>query len=1035
MADFDDVMFDLGFGDNASEEVGASLQEAAETVSDLARKVDLTIESAVTSGRKLESDFREQVQGNISKLRGAAEPDVRGMVEFAGEDFRRDEPSDRSPPPEPPTVPTRPTCDDATAASIASVRTELVPGSTACFVTLELATSVGFVMATMYGADGSVIGNQILDPFATSHSFTSSPYNFDGADRVILCEFYCSPPTSTIPALWGSDSILAPDCQESPQPPEEPTTPLPPVVPEPPETCNTCNLNPCACPRQEHEIKWQVYRRGRPPFGCYVIRDDEDPQDPIDTFQTETNTQAGAQRWADENCGDDDDDDGGESGSGTRPKLPPGLAAPCSLDEHIAAYRSGKSDEQLAKYFRELAESFKAGIVEPSEATPYPWVYQIIGDILAAVADGTVGAAAGALETLSKLASAYCDDAPGLADTKLSQLFIGIAEQWLGADMNPWTTRLRYKANAQCPFGLPTSAEAAQGWLNGSLGKEQLEELLKANGNCPEEFLPIIEANRTKLAAGMLADAWRRGYISEDRLESELRASGFTEELDAETLKRMTEFIPGPSDLIRFLVRDVEDPGIVDRFGLDDDFGSKFQGLLKDFADQQGVSDETMKRYWRAHWDIPSPTQLYEMFHRLRFSPDENLRVDEETVKTALQQQDILPFWIDRFLAVSFNPLTRVDTRRGYDIGSLDAEQVADSYRAQGYDETNVEILVDFSTRIKYEGVDNQKPVQWYKDGLATRDEARSALVDRGFPEDVIFASMRRVEEQRERTAHSLRPYRLYLDGLLTEEEFREDLVGYRFPPESIDRIVGRANRELDKVSRQKCIDALRTRFFWGELDKDELRNGLIGLGLPGRFADEWADRIACEAVSAEKQGTLREFYRWLEYGVSTPGEILDRLRKLRYDKGAAETIVAGMMERLRLAEEKERRQAEAKQKRLLQQEQRRRRRTAKEAQRLLERGRKAAADAKRAVEKRALTLEKAATKYADKFNTDLAITQDRVQGLASFVRRTTDLNADSQVEAAVRAVDHSVKTDTPDLEGIIAQVSESIEDWLDMSE
>jgi hypothetical protein len=267
---------------------------------------------------------------------------------------------------------------------------------------------------------------------------------------------------------------------------------------------------------------------------------------------------------------------------------------------------------------------------------------------------------------------------------------------------------------------------------------------------------------------------------------------------------------------------------------------------------------------------------------------------------------------------------------------------------------------------------------------------------------------------------------------LLSEDEFRRELRDRYFVPVVIDRVVNLANREIERESRKRCAEAVKTRYFWGELTEGEVREELNALGYPPLMSQARAEQYTCELVKAEKQGTLREFRRWLEFGTATPAEIEERLRRLKYSEDSARRIVAAMVERLRQQEldeiARERRRIE----RDLKREQKERVRNEKQQKALIERARKAALKAKDAREKRALQIEKAAVKYSDKFGDGLAETQDRLQALRLFVRNSTSLNRDRETEAIVRAVDAAVKLENQDLEGLVTSIADSVESWLD---
>jgi len=138
-------------------------------------------------------------------------------------------------------------------------------------------------------------------------------------------------------------------------------------------------------------------------------------------------------------------------------------------------------------------------------------------------------------------------------------------------------------------------------------------------------------------------------------------------------------------DLITMSVREVFSPDIAQKFGQFEDFPADFAT----YAKQQGVSDEWAKRYWAAHWVLPSITMAFDMLHRGV--------IDQATINQLLRAQDIMPFWRDKITAISYNPYTRVDVRRMHKAGVLSEDEVLTAYKDLGYDDVKALKMTDFT--------------------------------------------------------------------------------------------------------------------------------------------------------------------------------------------------------------------------------------------------------------------------------------------------------------------------------------------------
>lgn len=131
--------------------------------------------------------------------------------------------------------------------------------------------------------------------------------------------------------------------------------------------------------------------------------------------------------------------------------------------------------------------------------------------------------------------------------------------------------------------------------------------------------------------------------------------------------------MPNVQDMVRFAVREAFTPDIVKKFQLDEDLPKEFTEAAK----LTGLSEDWSKMFWRAHWELPSIQQGYEMYHRKIISLDE--------LKLLLKTQDVMPFWRDKLIQIAHVVPTRVDARRMYAHGIYDENDLIALYRKLGY--------------------------------------------------------------------------------------------------------------------------------------------------------------------------------------------------------------------------------------------------------------------------------------------------------------------------------------------------------------
>lgn len=222
-----------------------------------------------------------------------------------------------------------------------------------------------------------------------------------------------------------------------------------------------------------------------------------------------------------------------------------------------------------------------------------------------------------------------------------------------------------------CPQGIPSQSELDNALMMGTMDVHEWECYTKANDNPLTTARKVLKSKKVKPGVAETLSLWLRRAISADEMVKRMRALGVVDDTDLRSFIKLTEFIPPYTDLVRMMVRDVEDDKIVSSEQLDRYFHEKFKGTLKEWAEAQGISEDAMLYIWRAHWDYPSFTQGLEMYHRLRPGVvDKDIEVTKDDLRRLLTINDMSPWWVDRMIAISFHPITRIDIVRGYRAGS-----------------------------------------------------------------------------------------------------------------------------------------------------------------------------------------------------------------------------------------------------------------------------------------------------------------------------------------------------------------------------
>jgi hypothetical protein len=249
----------------------------------------------------------------------------------------------------------------------------------------------------------------------------------------------------------------------------------------------------------------------------------------------------------------------------------------------------------------------------------------------------------------------------------------------------------------------------------------------------------------TLLDARTLVSLKYKEYIPDGLYRDQFGKLGFSEEI-AGLLEKDFLFYPAPVDFIRFAVRETFKPDVVKEYGYDNDFPS----AMIPYAKKAGMSEEWLKHYWRAHWEIPSPRQGYEMLHRGV--------IDQSSLEGLLKIGDYAPGWIQPLIDISYNPITRVDLRRLYADGVIDEARVYNGYLELGYSAENAGLITAWvvkSTQVEDRELTKAEVLKSFRIDETSKEQAIKFLGLIGYsPEDaefvISFEEHRIYQEERE---------------------------------------------------------------------------------------------------------------------------------------------------------------------------------------------------------------------------------------------------------------------------------------------
>lgn len=396
----------------------------------------------------------------------------------------------------------------------------------------------------------------------------------------------------------------------------------------------------------------------------------------------------------------------------------------------------------------------------------------------------------------------------------------------------------------------------------------------------------LYEISKTLLNMQDYISLWRRGEISEDEADNQLRKMHLDDPaIDA--AKKATLYFPSPPDLIRWAVREVYTPDILSKFGAMEDLPDKY---LQE-ASKAGLREEHAKNYWAAHWELPSAQMGYQMLHRRI--------IDKDTLKLLLRSLDVMPFWRDKLVQLSYNPLTRVDVRRMYKLGVLNEDEVNESYLDRGYSPENAIRMTEFTVAYEADeltGVTRASVMSSYQKGIITSEQLKSYLEGFGYPEGVVDFWMSIARYDKESNVLDIVVTEIkqrYLSGMYTMSQARNELLKYDLPASYVSQILG----ELEVKQSQKVKIPSRSDLeSWLKLNiiKDtEYSKRMIKLGYTKHDIELYLTEISKE-VNTQKVVLLTQktYERWYNKSIINESRFRDIMVLLKRSTADIDNLV-----------------------------------------------------------------------------------------------------------------------------------------------
>ncbi len=252
----------------------------------------------------------------------------------------------------------------------------------------------------------------------------------------------------------------------------------------------------------------------------------------------------------------------------------------------------------------------------------------------------------------------------------------------------------------------------------------------------------------------------------------------------SEIYKTLAYPIPPVADIITMAVREAFTPAIAAKFGQYEDYPPEFE----EWAEKKGLSKDWSRRYWAAHWSLPSATQGFDMLHRGL--------IDHNELNMLLRALDVMPFWREKLTGIAYRRLSRVDIRRMYRVGVLNETQVNEAYLELGYNERDAGRMSEFTikqvlaTQSKFTARDI---IGAYSKYMINRSEASSLLREVGVRDENVAFILSTADYKREwaLTEDKIAAIRnLYKKHVYDDSKARSELLRLDMPSVRVDTLM-----------------------------------------------------------------------------------------------------------------------------------------------------------------------------------------------------------------------------------------------------
>lgn len=446
-----------------------------------------------------------------------------------------------------------------------------------------------------------------------------------------------------------------------------------------------------------------------------------------------------------------------------------------------------------------------------------------------------------------------------------------------------------------------SAAELIRCYLKGVISESQFYSEMAKVGLNRDNSRRLAESTPDGLNTTEILTLWfRYGWENESvwNITDQWLRDRFSE--SGMSLNRMKEIIeanhPVPSlqDIITFAVRDVFEPEQVEQ-------GQLMSGVPDIFLTEcrrRGLDESDAKNYWAAHWQLPSLTQVYEMFHRLYPGSGYSETFTEKDMDVFFNLADIAPGYRDKLKKISYLPLTRVDIRRMWRAGFYQqnanaTELLIRDHRQLGYSPEDAKRLASYVMQTEGSGrkkLTYSQIVRFYVNNLWGENSRKSALSELQslgyspeYAEKILeYVDLKNIDSKEKDSISAIKEK--YLNGLIeSEAELRTEL--FKIPLESgaVSKYIVEFNKELDKRKSRLSKTEAVALYSSGLIDEKYFRTLLSYQGYISKDIDLLIKYYGKGKTVEQTLPSKTDILGWYESGILDENGFIYYMRKIGF--------------------------------------------------------------------------------------------------------------------------------------------------------